>query len=676
MRRPDWYVKQVRERTSIADYASKRLTFDRRKSKPQAGDYWAPCPFHTEKSASFHIRDRQGVFKCFGCGESGDVFTLCQKLEGLSFVEAIDKLGSEAGLQPPESTPGERVAMDRRGRLLKLMARADELYRKALHGPEGRAAREYLQKRDLGPDVWAQFGIGLAPDNWTWALDTLAKDGFTRDELIAVGLAKEGGRNGAIDVFRNRVLFPITDSQGRTVAFGGRALAKDEPAKYLNSPETEIFHKGAMLYRLREARELLAKTKGPGFVVAEGYLDVAAFERAGVPAVAPMGTALTEDQLALAWRSGSEPILCFDGDAAGLRAADRALELALPHFGPDRTVRIAVLPPGLDPDDVFRKSGGEALVALLAQARPAVDALFEREKSRRDLDTPEARADLKKRLMEAAGRITHEETKKQYLRALTDSAWKLFAPAPRAPWTPDQKRAKGGKVGWQKGPPPARPTDALKRIAGLSQDRRVEHMVRQPVDYPFILVHGADLFAQLAIDDRELDAIRHAILDLWAESKTVDREALSHHLLAAGWETAQARISQWPPPMVRKTGESRPSAGIVPESASEMSPGAPPAGAPGTAGLGVGETLSAAELAARDEIEADWMALLAFDVTAPLVDEEYREMRGKDFDADAEAFEAAMNLLRSGRSVREAAILRGKADKPHDDEPLPDDRAA
>jgi DNA primase len=683
MRRPDWYVKQVRERTSIAGYASKRLTFDRRKSKPQAGDYWAPCPFHTEKSASFHVLDRQGIFKCFGCGESGDVFTLCQKLEGLSFVEAIDKLGSEAGLQPPESTPGEREAMDRRGRLLKLMARADELYRKALHGPEGKAAREYLQKRDLGPEVWAQFSIGLAPDNWTWALDTLAKDGFTRDELIAVGLAKEGGRNGAIDVFRNRVLFPITDSQGRTVAFGGRALAKDEPAKYLNSPETEIFHKGAMLYRLREARELLAKTKGAGFVVAEGYLDVAAFERAGVPAVAPMGTALTEEQLALAWRSGAEPILCFDGDAAGLRAADRALELALPHLGPERTVRIAVLPPGLDPDDVFRKSGPEALVALLAHARPAVEALFEREKTRRDLETPEARADLKKRLMEAAGRIAHEETRKQYLRALTDSAWKLFAPAPRATWTPGQNGDRnGGK--WSprgKGPPPARATDALKRLAPLSQDRRVEHMVRQPVDYPFILAHGADLFAQLPIEDRELDAIRHAILDLWSESKTVDREALSHHLLAAGWETAQARISQWPPPMARKPlaaklGEGRPDA----SPASEMSPGAPPAGAPGTAGLGVDETLSAAEKAVRDEIEADWMALLAFDVTAPLVDEEYREMRGKDFDADADAFETAMNLLRSGRSVRETAILRSRGETPVDenlpDGPRSDDRAA
>jgi len=657
MRRPDWYVKQVRERTSIADYAGKRLKWDR-KSRPQAGDYWAPCPFHTEKSASFHVLDRQGIFKCFGCGESGDVFTLCQKIEGLSFVEAIDKLGADAGMTPPEATPGERQATDRRGRLLKLLARVDELYRKALLGPEGRAARDYLEKRDLGPEVWAQFGMGLAPDAWTWAIDLLTKDGFTREEMIAAGIAKEGGRNGAIDVFRNRVLFPICDSQGRTIAFGGRALAKDEPAKYLNSPETEVFHKGSVLYRLREARELLAKSKGAGFVVAEGYLDVAAFERAGVPAVAPLGTALTEDQLQLAWRSGGEPILCFDGDTAGLRAADRALETALPHLGPDRTVRIAVLPKGLDPDDVFRKSGPEALVALLEQARPAVTALFEREKAKRELTTPEARADLKKRLLDAAGRITHEGTRKEYQRALSDLAWKALAAPPRTA-APPKTFKKGDRRPFA--PPPARPTEELKRNAAAGRERSVEDMVRLPADCPWVLARGGDLFARLPIDDRELDAIRHAVLDLWASAKMVDRKALSHHLLAAGWDAAERRVAQWPTPVVRKTIPAKGGAGgpdDYPEGG--MKSGDAPAGAPGTAGAGVDETLWAAEKAVRDEIEADWMAMLAFDVTAPAVSEEYEEIDHADVDDDRDAFAAAQDLLRSRQSVREQAILRGR----------------
>lgn len=696
MRRPDWYVKQVRERTSIADYAGKRLKWDR-KSRPQAGDYWAPCPFHTEKSASFHVLDRQGIFKCFGCGESGDVFTLCQKLEGLSFVEAIDKLGAEAGMTPPESTPAERQATDRRGRLLKLMARADELYRKALLGPEGRAAREYLQKRDLGPEVWAQFGMGLAPDAWTWAIDLLTKDGFTRDEMIAAGIAKEGGRNGAIDVFRNRVLFPICDSQGRTIAFGGRALAKDEPAKYLNSPETEIFHKGSVLYRLREARELLAKTKGAGFVVAEGYLDVAAFERAGVPAVAPLGTALTEEQLQLAWRSGSEPILCFDGDAAGLRAADRALETALPHLGPDRTVRIAVLPPGLDPDDVFRKSGPEALVALLEQARPAVTALFEREKARRDLATPEARADLKKRLLDAASKITHEGTRKEYQRALSDLAWKTLSGPPRPAAAP-----KTFKKGERRPltPPPAKMTAELAAKVLLSMEKHreaterkgvvpnsrfseikdIESIVRLPADCPWVLARGGDLFAQLPIADRELDAIRHAILDLWAEAKTVDRKALSHHLLATGWDAAERRVSRWPMPVARKVLSAKGGVGIPDESPDGVSEsGDLPAGSTGAAAGAVGKEHSAAEKAARDEIEADWMAMLAFDVTAPTVTEEYEEIRRTDVDDDLDAFAKAQELLKSRQSVREQAILRGR-DMPNDDDArrtdAPDDRAA
>lgn len=661
MRRPDWYVKQVRERTSIANYAGKRLKWDR-KSRPQAGDYWAPCPFHTEKSASFHVLDRQGIFKCFGCGESGDVFTLCQKLEGLSFTEAIDKLGSEAGLTPPEASPGERIATDRRGRLFKVMARADALYRKALRGPEGRAARDYLQKRDLGPEVWDQFGIGLAPEGWTWITDALTGEGFTREDIIAAGLAKEGGRSGVIDHFRNRVLFPISDTQGRVIAFGGRALAKDEMAKYVNSPETEIFHKGQTLYRLKEARELLAKTKGAGLVISEGYLDVAAFERAGIASVAPLGTALTEDQLQLAWRAGAEPILCFDGDAAGLRAADRALEVALPHLSPERTVRIAVLPPGLDPDDVFRKEGAAALAGMLERARPAVEALLDREKARRALDTPEARADLKRRLNEAAGRIADPETKKQYQRTLNDAVWTLFGPASRPPAPPKGK----GKGPWQpKRPPEARATEELKRHALLPQDRQVEYMVRQPVDYPFILTHGADLFARLPIEDRELDAIRHAILDLWRDAKTVDREALSHHLLAAGWDTAYARVSQWPPPMGRKAMGDK-------AAAKEKSSGAPPAGASGTADIGIDEPVSPAEKAMRDEIEADWMALLAHDVTVPIVTDEYNEMRSANFDDDDAAFAAAQALLRSQRVVRETAISRARDGEAPTETPRPD----
>jgi len=679
MRRPDWYIKQLRERISIADYAGKRLAWDRRKSRPSAGDYWAPCPFHTEKSASFHVRDKEGIFKCFGCGEGGDIFKLCQKLEGVDFVGAIDLLAVEAGMPPPESTPGEQQAQDTRARLMRIVAKAHALYQRALLGPEGIAARAYLEKRGLGPDAWKQFGIGLAPDNWTWLIDALSKDGVRREDMFATGLAREGGRSGAIDLFRNRIMFPICDPQGRVIAFGGRALMTDDKTpKYVNSSDSEIYHKGRTLYRLKEAREILSKSKASGFVVAEGYLDVAAFERAGIAAVAPLGTALTEDQLMLAWKAGEAPILCFDGDSAGLRAAERALDVALPHLGPERTVRIALLPPGLDPDDVFRSSGPEALAALLENARPAGEALFEREKNRKPLDTPEARADLKKRIFEATARITHEETRRQYQRMLGDKAFELFRPAPRPPWV---KGAGGGKG--TRGPrpeAPAQPTDELKRLTGLQRSTLLENMVRMAVDNPFVLRAGADLFAQVVLEGADLDHIRHAVLDLWAASKTVDREALSHHLQRAGLDSASRRVLHWPVPMARKPGVGRGGEGPAAKArAVDLQPDLQPA-PQGTAQDGIGIMDRSARVAPsereRHDIEAEWMAFLALEVAAPQVREELEEARRHDLDTDDDAFKAAMDAAKAGRSIYGAALTRGRDDTDADAGPAPEDRAA
>lgn len=622
MRRPDWYLKQLRERVSIADYAGKRLSWDRRKSRPSAGDYWAPCPFHTEKSASFHVLDRRGIFKCFGCGESGDVFKLCQKLEGLDFSGAVDRLALEAGLPPPEASPAEQRNHDRRERLLRITARAHALYRQALRAPEGAAARAYLENRGLGPETWEQFGLGLAPDQWTFMLDALARDGVRREDAIAAGLAREGGRSGAMDLFRHRIMFPIADPQGRVIAFGGRTLSTDKDTpKYVNSPETEIYHKGRVLYRLKEARELLARSKGDGFVVAEGYLDVAAFERAGVAAVAALGTSLTDDQLQLAWKSGGAPILCFDGDAAGHRAAERALDTALPHLGPDRTVRIVMLPPGLDPDDVYRGSGGAALAALLATAQPAVDALFDRERARRPLDTPEARADLLGRLRALAARIGHADTRRQYDRALADKVYTLFRSAAAAkprPGAPAPRR-RGEE-------PPARPTEELRRLAAVQYSTLLDSMVRLPVDHPQVLRAGADRFALLVIRDGDLDHIRHAILDLWAASQPVDRASVSHHLLAAGRESAAGVVLRWPPPATAKrsrTGEGPPEE-------------------------------------AAHEIEAEWMAFLKLDVADTDVSEEIDEARRRDLDTDDEAYLAALNASRARRNLQEAALARGR----------------
>ena len=279
-------------------------------------------------------------------------------------------------------------------------------------------------------------------------LDTLRGDGFTMEEIASAGLAYPGedGRR-PVDVFRNRVMFEIQDGGGKVIAFGGRALDKDAKAKYLNSPETPLFHKGRNLYRLKQARELLSKSKASGLVVAEGYVDVIAFERAGIAAVAPLGTALTEDQLQLVWRAGPEPILCFDGDAAGLRAADRALDLAIPHLAPEKTVRIALLPPGEDPDDLYRRAGPEALKPVIEAAKPAFEALLPAKKRARALTTPEARAGFKARLKDAANRITDADTKSFYFTELMARAETLLRPE-KKPWFPQRPakpRASPGK---------------------------------------------------------------------------------------------------------------------------------------------------------------------------------------------------------------------------------------
>jgi len=550
MRFTDTFLRQVRDRVSIADYASRKLAWDKRKTRPAAGDFWACCPFHQEKTSSFHVLDSKGIYKCFGCGEKGDVFTLAMKLEGLSFPEAVAQMAERAGMELPKDEGEDRGDAERRKRLHAAAARAAKLYADTLRSKDGAAARDYLRGRGFDAELCTRFGIGYAPGGYTWLIDKLRAEGFSFEELIEAGLARDAddGRR-PIDTFRDRVTFEITDAGGKVIAFGGRALQKDAKAKYINSPECALYSKSRVLYRLKQARELLAKTKASGLVVGEGYLDVIAFERAGIAAVAPCGTALTEDQLQLLWRAGPEPILCFDGDTAGLRAADRALDLALPHLGPGRTVKIAVLPQGEDPDDVFRRAGAEALAPLIAAAQPASDALFERERNRRPLTTPEARAALKNALREAGLKITDADTRRLYLSDLLSRADAVTRPPPRPPgqaWTPS---APGGK-GQRRGPQPEPVTAELRALSARRRQRpAAESFLRAAIDYPSVLARFADWIDRLEIADPDLAAIRsaiHALNEGEEGPKTIDREGLSLHLTRSGEERAAARVAAWP----------------------------------------------------------------------------------------------------------------------------------
>ncbi|MGE3141943.1 MAG: DNA primase [Hyphomonadaceae bacterium] len=607
MRFSDAFLRHVRDRVSIADYAGKKLVWDPRKSRPAAGDFWACCPFHQEKSASFHVLDGKGIFHCFGCSEKGDVFGLAMRLEGISFPEAVSRLAELAGVPLPQAEEEDRGAADARRRLLGVMEKAARLYAEALRGPEGKAARAYLARRGLDDDVCARFGIGYAPAGWTWTLDKLKARGVSLEEALAAGLASAGEGRRPIDVFRNRITFEIADAGGKVIAFGGRALDPAAPAKYVNSPETALFHKGRTLYRLKQARELLARNKTEGLVIAEGYLDVIAFERAGLAAVAPLGTALTEDQLALAWRAGPVPVLCFDGDGAGLKAAARALDLALPRLGPGRTVKIAVLPQGQDPDDLYRAAGPEALAPLLAAAKPASEALFEREAARAPLKTPEAKAALKDRLRQAALRIEDEETRRFYLRELLSKADALI----RTPGAPARFPSKAG-------PAPLDPPEVkAKRAAGASE-YWVEDVLRHALERPEALDDIMDLIDRLPLTDPDLKAMRTAIQALTSavpDRSAIDRAALSRHLQEHGEERALARVSRWP------------------KARSQEGP--------------------------RDEMEAQWLARMTLDVILPAIRQEIEDLRPLVRTDDVEALRKSQALTAEKTRLEAQALSAG-----------------
>ncbi len=392
------FLEDLRSRIRLSDIIGRTVSFDRRKSNPRKGDYWACCPFHGEKTPSFHVDDEKGRYYCFGCHVKGDAVTFLRETQSLSFPEAVAMLADEAGVPMPQPTPQAAAREKARHGLLDVLDAAARFFGAALESPAGGQARAYLERRGLDADCVARFRLGYAPPGGSVLQAALSGAGVPADLMARAGLTGQRDTNRPpYDYFRDRVIFPIADGQGRVIGFGGRVLSPDVEPKYLNSPETDVFKKGEVLYNLHLARKALRQA--PSLVIAEGYMDVIAFDRAGLgAAVAPLGTALTEDQLDRVWRLAEEPVLCFDGDTAGLRAAHRALDLALPKLAPGRTLRFAMLPAGQDPDDLLSRGGADALKALLARTIGVADLLWQRELAAGPLDTPERRAGLEARL--------------------------------------------------------------------------------------------------------------------------------------------------------------------------------------------------------------------------------------------------------------------------------------
>ncbi|MBZ0129220.1 MAG: DNA primase [Rhodobacteraceae bacterium] len=425
---PPGFLDELRTRTSLAQVVGRKVTWDARKSNPGKGDYWAPCPFHQEKTASFHLDDRKGFYYCFGCHAKGDALSFIRETENVGFMEAVEMLAREAGLTMPARDPQAQVKADRATELAAVMEQAARFYRLQLNTAQGSAARDYLAGRGLDEAAGERFGIGYAPDSRTALTRALGEAGLASDLIVEAGLAIRPDDGGTpYDRFRGRIIFPIRDVRGRCIAFGGRAMDPNARAKYLNSPETLLFDKGRSLYNIGPAREAAGKVGG--LIVAEGYMDVIALVRAGFEhAVAPLGTAITEDQLHLMWRLAPEPVIALDGDKAGLRAAMRLVDIALPLLEPGRSLRFCLLPEGMDPDDLLRARGIGAMQALLDAARPMVDLLWQKTIEGRVFDSPERRAGLDADLKAALATIRDGSIRGHYAEALRERRAALFAP--------------------------------------------------------------------------------------------------------------------------------------------------------------------------------------------------------------------------------------------------------
>jgi DNA primase len=409
MKFPPEFLDEIRARLPVSEVAGTRV-----KLRREGREWRGLSPFSAEKTPSFFVNDQKGFFHDFSSGKHGDAFAFLMETEGLTFPEAVERLAGMAGLPMPRLSPAEAVQDKKRASLIEIMAMAAKLFEATLQQPVGARSRGYLADRGLGPPVQQRFGLGYASPERFHLRDALAAQGVGAEAMIEAGLLVHGEDIAVpYDRFRDRVMFPIHDRSGRVIAFGGRAMEAGAKAKYLNSPETPLFHKGALLYNHHRARKP-AHDSG-AIVVVEGYIDAIAVSEAGFPnVVAPLGTALTPDQCALLWAMAGEPILCFDGDGAGRRAAFRAIETALPLIGPGKSLRFALLPEGQDPDDLIRARGAPAMAEHLKDARPLADMLFLRETDERSFNTPEQRAALERSLGEAVGKIADEPLRRHY----------------------------------------------------------------------------------------------------------------------------------------------------------------------------------------------------------------------------------------------------------------------
>ena len=513
---PPSFLDEIRARLPLSGIVGSRVRLLR------AGrEFKVCCPFHNEKSPSFYVNDDKQFFHCFGCGAHGDVIGFTMRHDRLSFPEAIEVLAGQAGLPMPRDTPVEREKFDHEKRLLQLLDRATAWFEEQLFSPAGREALGYLYQRGLGDPAIRRFRLGYAPSDAQALIKKLTAEGYALEDLLTVGLVKKSEeRAGHYSFFRNRVIFPVGDSRGRTVAFGGRVLGDGEP-KYLNSPDHPLFHKGRLLYGLSRARAAIAQNQP--IIVVEGYMDVIALAESGyMGAVAPLGTALTEEQLGALWKllpppdtreSGRDytPILCFDGDKAGMRAAARAIDRALPLLTPAQSLRIAFMPEGQDPDDLLKQSGKPAMNAVLDDAKPMIDAVWDNALAGRALRTPEERGSFIATIKQRVGVIAHEGLRRLYLDEIQSRLAVMFQPvkqpfvkndAPRGTW----RRG----VGYQ---PPPSTVGLVRRQPTVSRLPRERALLAVILNHPSLFTEFGEDFGRIDMTHAPFESLRQKMVE-------------------------------------------------------------------------------------------------------------------------------------------------------------------
>jgi DNA primase len=561
MRYPAGFLDEIRARLPASAVVGRRV-----KLRKQGREFAGLSPFNAEKTPSFFVNDSKGRWFDFSAGKNGDIFNFLMETEGLSFPEAVERLASEAGVPMPERDPQAEEREKERASLYDVMELAAKFFEERLQSREGASARGYLQNRGLGLDLQRKFRVGYAGPERAALKEHLSGKGIDQNQMIAAGLLVAGDDIPvSFDRFRERVIFPIADFRGRIVGFGGRALSADVPAKYLNSPETELFHKGSLLYNGAEARKA---AHDAGTVIAvEGYVDAIQMVGAGFAhTVAPLGTALTERQLEILWRMADEPILCFDGDSAGLRAAFRAVDLALPLLKPGKSIRFALLPGGQDPDDLIRSAGKDAMQGVIDAARPLVEMIWVRETEAHVFDTPERRAALEARLREISQAIGDESVRRHYLQAFAERV-QAFFPAPVRPQGEfrgqGRRRPSDRDSGRDTGRYPPRDTraipisDRLRRstiLAGRSSySLREVVLVMTMVNHPGLIPVHLDAFAHVEFAHADLDQLRRALLEIAADGDEWEAPALRGKLGEGRFSALLARldaqieaIGHWP----------------------------------------------------------------------------------------------------------------------------------